>query len=104
MVIQKTMADEVKVPDQRHEVTGGVEAGPDFGYGACGGIVVDRNSHKFAARIGEQLGLLDRSCNVRRVGVGHRLDDDWRASTDIHAVNVDLYCLPSRFHSPVLPS
>ena len=43
VVVQQTMADEVKVADQRYEVAAVIEARPDFGNGAGGGIVVNRD-------------------------------------------------------------
>ena len=49
---------------------------------------VDRDAHQLGARARQRLDLLRGALDVGRVGVGHRLDDDGRGTTDGHAANV----------------
>ena len=50
---------------------------------------VHGDAHQLAAGARQRLDLLRGAFDVRRVGVGHRLDDDGRGTADGHATDVN---------------
>ena len=52
------------------------------GHGRRRLVGIDRHAHELRARLGELAHLARRRLDVRRVGIGHRLDDDRRAAAD----------------------
>ena len=67
---------EMEIADQRHPAADGVEPLANDGNRRCrlGGI--DGDAYELRAGIGQRFDLRDGRGDVRRVRVGHRLDDD----------------------------
>ena len=87
IVAQELVADVMEIADQRHVDAALAQLVTDVGHGFCGLIAIDRNADEFRSGAGEIGNLIDRRCDVGRVGVGHRLDDDWRAAADRDAAD-----------------
>jgi hypothetical protein len=51
-------------------------------------VTVDRDAHKLGARTCQRRDLLCCCCNISRVGVGHRLDDNRMFAADPDAANL----------------
>jgi hypothetical protein len=60
-----------------------------FGDARGGFSGVDSDPHDFGTRAGELDHLFCRSDGIRRIGVGHRLDDDSVTATYQDATNID---------------
>ncbi len=80
---EEEVAVVVEVADDRH-----VHLADDVGHRPRRLVVVDRDPDELAARLGERAHLGDRPRDVRRVGVGHRLDDDRVRAADLDAAHV----------------
>ena len=81
---QELMADIVKIADQRHEASDAGEPLLDLRHGGGGFVTVDGDTHHFGASAGERCDLAYRRIDISCIGVGHRLDDDGRASAHGH--------------------
>ena len=90
MGLQQFVAVEVEITDQRNRDPALGEAVADVRY-RCGGLLgVDRDAHDLGAGTCERTHLRDGGIDVRGVGVGHRLHDDRRIATDLHAADETL--------------
>ena len=58
---------------------------------------VHRDAHQLRARVGQLLALRHGPGNVRRIRVGHRLDDHRRAAADLVLADLDAIRLPPRY-------
>ena len=89
MVGQELVADVVEIADQRHLHPHLGEPVADMRDGRRRLVAVDGDADQLRAGAGKRRNLLRRRFHVRRVGVGHRLDDDRRAAADHHAADID---------------
>jgi hypothetical protein len=81
------MTDIVEIANQGHINAHAVKRVADMGYGGRRFRPIDRDADEFGAGACE-FGDLSCGCsNVGCIGVGHRLDDDWRTATDRNATN-----------------
>ena len=64
-----------------------VETLDDVGDGFGGVVIVDGDSHHFAARFRQGGYLLDRAGDVGGVGIGHRLHHNWCSAADSHSAD-----------------
>ena len=86
---EQLVAVEVEVADQRHRAALGAEPVADVRDRGGRLVGVDRHAHQLGSRLGELAHLARRRCDVRRVGIGHRLDDDRRAAADLDGADAD---------------
>ena len=96
MVHEQRVADIVEVADERRRDPHPVEPFADMRHGGGGLVPVDGDAHDLGARAGESRDLRDGPFNIRRIRVGHALDDDRRAAADPDAADVDAYGLMAR--------
>ncbi len=80
----------VEIADHR-----GVHLLDDLGHGPGRGLRVHRHTHQLAARGMEGAHLGDGGVHIRRVGVGHGLDDDGARAADLHPTHVHQDRLPA---------
>ncbi len=88
---EQLVAVEVEVTDDRHMAAFGVQLLTDSRDSLGRGLVIDRDANQFRAGAGEFVNLLDRAGDVRRVGVGHGLDDNRGAAADLNVSDFDSY-------------
>ena len=72
----------MKIADQRHGAIQTIEALADMWHCRRRLRRVDGQAHQLRAGLGQRLHLCHRAIDVRRIGVGHRLDEHWRAVAD----------------------
>ena len=96
MIGKQPVADIVEIADQRHVDAQPVEPLADAGHGRRAFVAIDGDADDFGAGAVEGGDLRHRLVDIRRVGVGHRLDDDRRAAADDHAADVDRNRFPAR--------
>jgi hypothetical protein len=72
----------MEVPDH-----GDVHGGDDVGDGRGRGLGVDGHAHQLAPGLVQRASLGNRRGDVRRIGVGHGLDDDRVGSAHVHAAD-----------------
>ena len=90
MGLQQFVAVEVEITDQRHRDPALGEAVADVRH-RCGGLLgIDRDAYDLGAGTGERTHLRNGGIDVRGVSVGHRLHDDRRIATDLHAADETL--------------
>jgi len=82
MLRQQTVAIEVKIPDQRHVYAYCVELVANCRYCRGGLGIIYGNAHDFRAGTRQFRNLAHGGCDIRRIGIGHRLDHDRRAASD----------------------
>ena len=75
-IAEQLVPVEVEVADQRDIAAECIEPLANRAHGGRGFSGVDRNAHQFRAGVGQRLHLRNRSRDVDRVGVRHRLHDD----------------------------
>ena len=68
---------------------GNAHAGHDVGDRLRRRLVVDGDPHQLAAGVVQRTCLRSRRTDVRRIRVGHRLDDDRMSTAHLHAADVD---------------
>ena len=95
---QELVADVMEVADQRHVDAAFAKLVANVRYGLGRFVAVDGDAHEFGPGAREVCDLLHRRCDVRRVGVGHRLDDDRSAAADLNAADLDRDGLMTGFH------
>ncbi len=81
---EKDVAVVVKIADERRVAAGVEDAALDFGNGSGGFGNVDGDADEFGAGLGKFEILFRSGGDVGGVRVGHRLDDDGRAATDLN--------------------
>ena len=86
---EQQVAVVVKVADERCGHPGVEHALLDFGNRRGRFRHVHRHPDHLRSRFGELDALLRRRLRLRRIGHGHRLDDDRRASADLDGSNLD---------------
>ena len=79
----------MEVADHRNADAELVERIDDFGNGGGGGIRVNRYTHQFRTGARQIHYLVDRRDDIRRIGVGHRLDHDRVSPTHLDPANID---------------
>ena len=82
---QQQMAVVVEVADDGNGNALRFESPEDIGQGGGGGVRVDRDTDEFRSRASERRNLTDGRGGVRRVRVGHGLNDDRMRSADQYA-------------------
>ena len=93
------VADIMEIADQRHVDTAFGQAVADMRNG-CGRLVaVDGNADKFGAGGGQGGDLCHRGIDIRRVGIGHRLNDDRCVAADGHMADLDRHARAARHRS-----
>ena len=80
---QQTVAVVVKIADQRHVAVHPVEMLADFRHGGGGFRRIDGDAHQFRPGARQFGGLQGGGQVVGSIGVGHRLDDNRGAATDL---------------------
>ena len=78
------MAVVVKVAHERNKDPGGIKPRTDFRHRTRGFRRIHREANEFGTGRSEFGSLRVGSFNVRRGGIGHRLDDDGPPSADDH--------------------
>ncbi len=86
---QQLVTVEVEIADQRGVHAELEQSLADGRHRAGGFLGVDRDTHQLRTGFGQRLDLLDGGVHVRRVGIGHRLNDHRRAAADTHMVHGD---------------
>ena len=81
VVRQQAVSVVVKVADQRHIDAHAIELLTDVGHGLGSLWRIDGDSNHFGASNGKLFDLNGRTNRVDRVGIGHRLNPDWRGTT-----------------------
>ena len=79
----------MKVTDQWHIDSHGVEVLPDLRHRCRGFRRIHGDTHQFGPGSCEFSALDGRPHDINRVGIGHRLDDDRRLATDGHMADAD---------------
>src|SRR5690606_3528070 len=74
----------------RHGDAALAQAVTDVGNGGCRLVAVDGDAHQFGPCPRQRRHLLDGARHIGGVGVGPRLHDDRRATTDGNLANLDL--------------
>ena len=79
---QQLMSIEMKIADQGHSTSFDLQQIANLGHrcGGCGRI--DRDAHEFRACLGKFTNLSSGRFHILRVGIRHRLYDDWRTTSD----------------------
>ena len=86
---EELVADIVEVADERRGDAEPGEPVADMRDRGGGLVAIDRDAHDFRAGAGERRDLRDRRIDIRRVRIGHRLDDDRSAAADRHGADPD---------------
>ena len=86
---EQQVAVVVEVADERRGAAGVEHALLDLGDGRRRLGEVDGDAHQLGARLGQLDALPCRGGRIRRVGHGHRLDDDRRAAADQDIPDLD---------------
>ncbi len=89
----------VKIADQRRFAPGLEHALLDFGHGRGGFRHVHGDADHFRTGAGEFEALANGGVHIRRVRIGHRLNDDGCASADSHAAHLHSMRLASMRHT-----
>ena len=94
-LLEQQVAVVMEVAHDGHAQAAFIQALHDVRYGSRGVVVVDRDADDLRARQSQRRDLFDGTRNVRRVGVGHRLDDDRNLPADANLPDLDSSRLPS---------
>ena len=86
----------MKIADDRHIDTHKLQSVADIGHGLGGFVAVDRDADDLGARGGKGRDLLDGGIDVRRIGIGHGLDNDGRAAAHGDAADPDGHAVAPR--------
>ena len=86
MFSQQLVPIEMEVADDGYADAHLREAVPDRSHCRGGRCLVDRDAHQLGTRARQRLDLLRGAFDVRRIGVGHRLDHDGRRNVQRMAV------------------
>ncbi len=100
---QQDVAVVVKIADQGSFAAGIEHALLDFRHRGGGLWDVYRDANHFGARGRQFQALLRRGSDVSGVGIGHRLNDDRRATTDRHLPDFHRMSLASMRHDSSAP-
>ncbi len=86
MLGEQFVADIMKIADDRRGHAHLADAVADMGHGRRGFVAIHRNTDKLGAGPSQSRDLARGRFDIRRIGIGHRLDDDRRAAADRNRV------------------
>ncbi len=82
MIGEQFVPDVMKIANQRNVHADRIELVTNFWNRRRSLIAIDRDAHKFRSGLGERCDLRHSGFDIRGIGIGHALDDNWRAAAD----------------------
>jgi hypothetical protein len=93
---QEQVAVVMEVADNRDTNAEFVQCFGELRDGARGVIRVDGDTDDLRPGLCQRDDLIDRGLCVRRIGIGHRLDDNRVIAADLHTAHADRHRFPAR--------
>ena len=89
MIGEKLVADIMEIADQRHIKAKPFQTLADLRHRSRTLVAIHSNAHQLRACPVKSSHLGDGRIDIGRIGIGHRLDDHGRRSSDDHPANID---------------